>query len=64
MYDMTRVAGKGYFDSADDAATRNEARTALAAARTRIAATVRITLRCSINKSQIFRSPGFKKTVL
>ncbi|WP_115727805.1 alpha/beta hydrolase [Actinomyces culturomici] len=39
MYDMTRVAGNGYFDSADDAATRNEARKALAAARTRIAAT-------------------------
>ena len=34
MYDMTRVAGKGYFDEADSAEARNEARRALAAQRT------------------------------
>lgn len=34
MYDMTRVAGNGYFDSADDPASRQAARVALAAQRT------------------------------
>ncbi len=37
MYDMTRVAGNGYFDAADDATARNEARTALAAQRSEVA---------------------------
>lgn len=34
MYDMSRVAGNGYFDSADDAQARNEMRAALSAQRT------------------------------
>ena len=33
MYDMTRVSGNGYFDSADSEAARHEARVALAAQR-------------------------------
>ncbi len=33
MYDMTRVSGNGYFDSADTEETRHEARVALAAQR-------------------------------
>lgn len=39
MYDMTRIAGNGYFDADDDPATRNAGRRALAQARTGIART-------------------------
>ena len=35
MYDMSRVAGNGYFDSADDEETRHQARIAVNAQRTR-----------------------------